>query len=93
MAGEYTPEELEALLKKAYSVESRAAHGCEHYGMDQVGIVQHGNRIIHVYVDTGGNSWYSTEFLTEHGVVSEFEYIFGMTEKQMEYRRKARNRA
>ena len=35
-----------------------------------------------LYKDKEGRFWYRTEFLTDHGRISEYEYIFGKKTKK-----------
>lgn len=83
----YTKEELEACLKDAFSIENRDAHGKAGLGVRQIGTVQRGNKLVDVYEDTERNYWYSNRFLTDHGIVSEFEYIFGHPERRQSQRK------
>lgn len=85
---EYTQEELEEKLKTAYNIEARAGHKKEHLSINQIGTVKRGNRLYDLYEDTGKSYWYSMRFITDHGIVSEFEYIFGYPERKTEKKRR-----
>ena len=68
---EYTQEELKEKLKTAYNVEARAGHKKDHLSINLIGTVKRGSR-------------YSLRFITDHGIVSEYEYIFGHPERKPE---------
>lgn len=85
---EYTQEELEEKLKTAYNIESRAGHKKDHLSITMVGTVKRENRLYDLYQDSGNSFWYSLRFITDHGIVSEFEYIFGYPERKPERKRR-----
>lgn len=72
--------DLNKLLSKAYTYENRAGHGCEHLETTYVGSVERGKRIYDVYIDSRRNSWFLIRFKTDHGIVSEYEKVFGHPE-------------
>lgn len=72
--------DLNKLLSKAYTYENRAGHSCEHLETTYVGSVERGKRIYDVYIDSRGNSWFLMRFKTDHGIVSEYEKVFGHPE-------------
>ena len=81
---EYTQEELKEKLKTAYNVEARAGHKKDHLSINLIGTVKRGSRLYDLYEDTGNSYWYSLRFITDHGIVSEYEYIFGHPERTPE---------
>ena len=81
---EYTQEELKEKLKTAYNVEARAGHKKDHLSINLIGTVKRGSRLYDLYEDTGNSYWYSLRFITDHGIVSEYEYIFGHPERKPE---------
>ena len=83
----YTKEELEACLKDAFSLENREGHEKAGLNVWQVGTVQRGNKLVDVYEDAERNHWYQNRFITDHGIVSEFEYIFGYPERRQTRRK------
>ena len=89
---QYAQEDLEALMQRAYSYNSRDKHGKANLQTSLVGTVRIGKYLYDLYLDTGGSAWYSVRVEKESGIVSEFEHIFGMTEKQMKWLQKARQR-
>lgn len=84
---EYTQEELKEKLKTAYNVEARAGHKKDHLSINLIGTVKRGSRLYDLYEDTGNSYWYSLRFITDHGIVSEYEYIFGHPERKPEKKR------
>lgn len=84
---EYTQEELKEKLKTAYNVEARAGHKKDHLSINLIGTVKRDNRLYDLYEDTGNSYWYSLRFITDHGIVSEYEYIFGHPERKQEKKR------
>ena len=84
---EYTQEELKEKLKTAYNVEARAGHKKDHLSINLIGTVKRGSRLYDLYEDTGNSCWYSLRFITDHGIVSEYEYIFGHPERKPEKKR------
>lgn len=84
----YTQEQLEAFLKDAWSYENRAGWEAEGLATEFIGTVQREERLCDIYVDTAGNYWYKVRIMTERGIVSEFEAVFGYPEwKRRKYRR------
>lgn len=76
-------KDIKKLLSKAYSYENRAGHGCEHLETEYVGTVERGDRLYDVFIDSRGNSWFLMRFKTDHGIVSEYEKIFGHPEPKI----------
>lgn len=72
-----TQEELEDFLKEAWSYESREGWNTEELETEFIGTLQKGNIFYDLYVDTEENFWYTVRVLTERGIVSEYEAIFG----------------
>lgn len=85
---EYTQEELEEKLKTVYNIEARAGHKKDHLPINMIGTVKRENRLYDVYQDSGNNYWYSQRFITDRGIVSEFEFIFGYPERKPERKRR-----
>lgn len=85
-----TRAELEAMSKGAYRIGSRAAHGKEGLEAVFIGTLRHGNRLYDLYQDEEGFCWYDVRVVTPHGIVSEFEAIFGHPEKERRVGRKWR---
>lgn len=83
-----TPEELAGMLKGAYPVGNRAAHGKEALETDFIGTLQEGGRLYDLYQDQEGFCWYGVRVATPSGIVSEFEALFGYPEKEEERRRR-----
>lgn len=82
-----TEEQLETVLKDAYSIENRAAYGKENREKCLIGTVQRGKRLYDVYQDEDGICWYGVRVMTTHGTVSEYEAIFGHKERRRKVRR------
>ena len=83
----YTQDELEEILSRAFSYESREGHGYDHLETEYIGTVQRGKYFYDVYLDTGGHSWYLVRIQTEYGVVSEYEAVFGRPEPKSIFNR------
>lgn len=77
---QYTQEQLEEFMKHAYSYESREKHEAAGFATSFIGTVQLGNRLYDLFADTGGNFWYINRIITNKGIVSEYEAIFGHSE-------------
>ncbi len=73
----YTQEQLKAFLKDAWSFESRAGWEADELSTEFIGTVQSRERFYDIYADTAGNYWYTVRIMTERGIVSEFEAVFG----------------
>lgn len=67
---------MNALLKEAISIESRAAYGTESLDLEEIGTVTRGNRSYVLYKDTQGHIWYETTIATEKGNISLKEAVF-----------------
>ncbi len=86
---QYTQERLEIFLKEAWSYENRAGWDAEEFETEFLGTLQRENRLYDIYVDTENNYWYAVRVITEKGIVSEYESIFGHPERERrKYRRK-----
>lgn len=89
----YTQEQIEACLKDAWSYENREGWGAENLDTEYVGTVRRGKELNDLYVDTEGNYWFKTRIITDSGVISAHESIFGYSElewERMQQRRKRR---
>mgnify|MGYP007121850272 CR=1 FL=1 len=78
----YTQRQLEICMKSAYSYENRAGWEKEYLSVEQIGMVQRGERVYSLYEDSEGNYWYKLFFMTDHGLITEYEKIFGHPEKK-----------
>lgn len=81
--------DLEECLKGAYNYESREGHGVAGLSTEFVGTVKRGNRLYDLHRDTAGNYWFEVRVITERGIVSEYEAIFGHPQRK-ENRRKSK---
>lgn len=72
----WPPEDLEKGLKKAISIESRAAWGKNHLGITYCGSVQRFDRLYDLYADDEGGIWFENRILTPAGVAAEEEVCF-----------------
>lgn len=79
---QYTQEQLERFLTEAWSYESRAGWDAEGLSTEFIGTVQKQGRLYDIYVDTSRNYWYTVRIITERGIVSEYEAIFGHPERK-----------
>lgn len=86
----YSQAELEVMIKDAYSVENRAAHGKGEETLTLAGTLQRGNRLYDVYRQKDGTCWYGVRVVTPHGIVSEYEAVFGRPEKEKKRKRRKR---
>ena len=77
-----TQEQLASILKKSWSYESRAGWDAEELTTEFIGTVQRYGRLYDLYVDTAGNYWYTVRIVTQRGIVSEYESIFGYPEHE-----------
>lgn len=84
----YTRAGLEECLKEAYSYECRAGWELDGLGTEFIGTVRRKERLYDLYVDTEGNYWYTVRIITESGIVSEYESVFGCTEAERRKRRR-----
>jgi len=80
----YSPAELETMLKEAYSLESMEKNSETSF----VGTVRKGRRLFDLMIDKEKHYWYTVRIDTGKEIVSEFEAVFGCTEKEMKMRRK-----
>lgn len=64
-------DELKVAFENAFSLKGDTS------GLKYIGTIQKGNRVQSFYKDDSGNYWYETKFKTDHGIISEEEYIFG----------------
>lgn len=69
-------------MARAYCYESRAGHKKENLKTQPAGTVQRGNRLYDISVDTEGNAWYTVRVITDRGILSEYEAIFGHPERR-----------
>ncbi|MDE7342253.1 MAG: hypothetical protein K2N80_17120 [Lachnospiraceae bacterium] len=83
----YTQAQLEECLKKAYSYENRDGWEAEELETEFIGTVQRKRKLYDIYVDTERNYWYEVRFITDAGIVSEYEAVFGCTERKRRKRR------
>lgn len=79
---QYMQEQLEGFLKEAWSYESRAGWDAEGLSTEFIGTVQRQERLYDIYVDTSMNYWCTVRIITEQGIVSEYEAIFGCPERK-----------
>lgn len=79
---QYTQEYLETVLKAAYSYESRDKWDAEGFPTEYIGTLQRSSRFYDIYVDTAQNYWYKVRVMTERGIVSEYEAVFGHLRKK-----------
>lgn len=87
----YAEKELKEKLKTAYNFEARAGHGKENLPTVQIGTVKRGNRLYDLYEDSSNSVWFKERVITDHGIVSEFEAIFGHPARAAGSRRQMRN--
>lgn len=81
-------EELEKLAEGSYSVESMAGHGAEGRDLTYLGMLNKGNKRVHlIYKDEANCYWYKTMYKTEKGLITDYEYLFGRPEKKI-YRKR-----
>ena len=80
--GQYTREQLETCLKDAWTYENRAGWGAEELETEYIGTVREGQYLKDLYVDTAGSYWFKMRVITDHGVVSFHESIFGRKENE-----------
>lgn len=83
----YTENALEQCLKSVFSYENREKHGKAGLNIWEIGTVRRGNKLIDVYEDIEHNYWYLNRFVTDHGIVSEYEYVFGHPERKQTQRK------
>lgn len=88
----YTREQLETCLKDAWTYENRAGWGAEELETEYIGTIRKGQELRDLYVDTAGNYWFKMRVITDHGVVSFHESIFGRPEREWERRQQRRER-
>lgn len=69
-------EELQRARKEAWSRKG------DESGLSYIGSIKEGNKIFVFYKGSDGRYWYETKFQEEHGIVSEFEHIFGHREER-----------
>ena len=81
------------MIKDAYSVENRAAHGKEEETLTLAGTLQRGNRLYDVCRQKDGMCWYGVRVVTPHGIVSEYEAVFGHPEKERKRKKRRRRKA
>lgn len=79
----YTEFELEDLLEKAYNIESMERHGKGNREICMIGTLLWRNRLYDIYMDSNGECWYSVRIVTDRGIVSEYEAIFGREQKRL----------
>ena len=78
----YTQKQLEKCLNDAFSYENREGWGKEHLDVEHIGTVQRGSRIYSLYVDSENNYWYKLFFMTEAGIITEYEKVFCPPERR-----------
>mgnify|MGYP000043299687 CR=1 FL=1 len=78
----YTAQQLEECMKNAYSYENREKHGAAGFQTTYIGTVQRGRRLYDLYIDTNQSYWFKNRIITDRGVVSEYESIFGHPERR-----------
>lgn len=84
----YTRAGLEECLKEAYSFECRAGWEADGLGTEFIGTVRREDRLYDLYVDTEKNYWYTVRIITDTGIKSEYEAVFGCTEAEKRRRRR-----
>lgn len=73
---------MKKLWDDAVSIESFSGDLSD---LEEVAQMMSGGRADRVYIfyrDKNGGVWYRTEFVTDSGRLSEYEYIFGKPEKR-----------
>lgn len=85
---EYTQEQLKIRLKQAWNYESRDGWGAENLKTWMIGTVKRENKLYDIYADEKDNYWYKVRVITERGIVSEYEAIFGHPERKKRDRRR-----
>ena len=83
----YTQQYLEDCMLQAYSYESRAGWDADKVPVEYIGAVRKDNRIYEIYEDADKRHWYKTKIVTEKGIVTEYEAIFGRKEKERGWRK------
>lgn len=78
----YSNEQLEICLKNAYSIENRAKHEVEDKPTIYVGTVKREKRLYDIYEDPEKRYWYKNRIVTDKGIISEYEAIFGHPEER-----------
>lgn len=68
--------ELELAHHEAHSIKG------DETGLSYIGSVQTGNRIYVYYKAANGQYFYETKFQEAHGIVSEYEHVFGRKEQK-----------
>lgn len=71
--------ELRAAWDRARSIESIPENAGK---LIYIGKRIMDDRVFLFYQDASGNYWYKTRIITENGIVSEYEAIFGRKEKR-----------
>lgn len=84
----YTQKLLEECLKEAYSYENRDGWEAEELETEFIGTVQRKRKLYDIYVDTERNYWYKVRFITDAGIVTEHEAVFGYTERERKKKRR-----
>lgn len=79
---QYAQEQLEEMLKAAWSYENRSGWGAEELITEFIGTVQKKDHLYDIHMDTSGNYWYTVRIRKKNGVVSEYEAIFGHSERR-----------
>lgn len=69
-----TEAELQEALKSAWSLKDDQSRGT------YIGTVKNGNRLTVLYKDNSGGYWYETKYQEAHGIVTEYEHVFGHPE-------------
>ncbi len=78
----YTQRQIENCLKSAYSFENRQGWEKEDLSVEQIGMVQRGERVYSLYEDSEGNYWYKLFFMTDQGMITEEEKVFGSQKRK-----------
>ena len=73
----YTQKQLEICMRSAYSYENRAGWEKDNLSVEQIGMGQRGERVYSLYEDSEGNYWYKLFFMTDQGMITEKEKVFG----------------
>lgn len=89
---QYTQKKIRECLKNAWSYENREGWGAEDLETEYVGTIKRGEELTDLYVDTAGSYWFKTRMITDHGVISSHEAIFGCTEMEWELKKQRKKR-
>lgn len=79
--------ELNKALKEAWNLENSSAHGVDDPDVEEIGIVDKGERRYILLKDTSGRYWYQMMIRVDGIYVSEEEAVFGRKIKKQMRRR------